>query len=60
MTIKTGKHVDANGKIYLPYLHEWKYVSIGNFSLLNYSTNFFFSDNCTIYNKKHSSLFLRS
>ncbi|KAM6322132.1 tumor susceptibility gene 101 protein isoform 1-T2 [Podargus strigoides] len=25
MTIKTGKHVDANGKIYLPYLHEWKY-----------------------------------
>lgn len=36
MMIKTGKHVDANGKIYLPYLHEWKYVSwlilhIGNF-----------------------------
>ena len=28
MTIKTGKHVDANGKIYLPYLHEWKHVSI--------------------------------
>ncbi|XP_072475763.1 tumor susceptibility gene 101 protein isoform X4 [Notamacropus eugenii] len=25
MTIKTGKHVDANGKIYLPYLHEWKH-----------------------------------
>uniref|UniRef100_A0A8C1G0C0 Tumor susceptibility 101b n=1 Tax=Cyprinus carpio TaxID=7962 RepID=A0A8C1G0C0_CYPCA len=24
MMIKTGKHVDANGKIYLPYLHEWK------------------------------------
>ncbi|XP_018608106.2 tumor susceptibility gene 101 protein [Scleropages formosus] len=23
MVIKTGKHVDANGKIYLPYLHEW-------------------------------------
>ncbi|NXX79024.1 TS101 protein, partial [Urocolius indicus] len=22
MTIKTGKHVDANGKIYLPYLHD--------------------------------------
>ncbi|KAM6461260.1 tumor susceptibility gene 101 protein isoform X2 [Python bivittatus] len=25
MTIKTGKHVDANGRIYLPYLHEWKH-----------------------------------
>nr|XP_048282975.1 tumor susceptibility gene 101 protein isoform X2 [Myodes glareolus] len=25
MTIKTGKHVDANGKIYLPYLHDWKH-----------------------------------
>ncbi|XP_008310552.1 tumor susceptibility 101a isoform X2 [Cynoglossus semilaevis] len=24
MMIKTGKHIDANGKIYLPYLHEWK------------------------------------
>ncbi|MGH0145465.1 UNVERIFIED_CONTAM: hypothetical protein FKN15_005417 [Acipenser sinensis] len=27
MMIKTGKHVDANGKIYLPYLHEWKHKS---------------------------------
>ena len=27
MQIKQGKHVDANGKIYLPYLHEWKHVS---------------------------------
>uniref|UniRef100_A0A3B5K6Y7 Tumor susceptibility 101a n=1 Tax=Takifugu rubripes TaxID=31033 RepID=A0A3B5K6Y7_TAKRU len=25
MMIKTGKHIDANGKIYLPYLHEWKH-----------------------------------
>ncbi|XP_031424984.1 tumor susceptibility gene 101 protein-like isoform X2 [Clupea harengus] len=24
MMIKTGKHVDANGKVYLPYLHKWK------------------------------------
>lgn len=30
--IKTGKHIDANGKIYLPYLHEWKHVSL-SFSL---------------------------
>lgn len=28
MMIKTGKHIDANGKIYLPYLHEWKHVSL--------------------------------
>lgn len=41
MTIKTGKHVDANGKIYLPYLHEWKYVSIRNLELLNSLLNFF-------------------
>ncbi|XP_014677867.1 PREDICTED: tumor susceptibility gene 101 protein-like [Priapulus caudatus] len=24
MLIRPSKHVDANGKIYLPYLHEWK------------------------------------
>ncbi len=28
MQIKQGKHVDANGKIYLPYLHEWKHVRV--------------------------------
>lgn len=28
MMIKPGKHVDANGKIYLPFLHEWKPVSV--------------------------------
>ncbi|XP_019636297.1 PREDICTED: uncharacterized protein LOC109478932 [Branchiostoma belcheri] len=25
MVINTGKHVDHNGRIYLPYLHEWKH-----------------------------------
>ena len=25
MQIKVSKHVDTNGKIYLPYLHDWKY-----------------------------------
>ena len=24
MSIKQGRHVDANGKVYLPYLSEWK------------------------------------
>lgn len=27
MQIKPGRHVDAVGRVYLPYLHEWKYVS---------------------------------
>lgn len=36
MMIKTGKHIDANGKIYLPYLHEWKHVSArSSVSILN-------------------------
>ena len=26
MQIKPGKHVDTAGRIYLPYLHEWKHV----------------------------------
>jgi len=26
MQIKPGRHVDTNGRIYLPYLHEWKHV----------------------------------
>lgn len=34
MMIKPGKHVDANGKIYLPYLHEWKPVSVFFFFLI--------------------------
>ncbi|XP_078663024.1 tumor susceptibility gene 101 protein-like isoform X1 [Branchiostoma floridae x Branchiostoma belcheri] len=25
MEIKTGKHVDSSGRVYLPYLHEWKH-----------------------------------
>jgi len=27
MQIKPGRHVDTTGRIYLPYLHEWKHVS---------------------------------
>ncbi|KAI7814814.1 tumor susceptibility gene 101 protein [Triplophysa rosa] len=34
MMIKTGKHVDANGKIYLPYLHEWKAPQSDLFGLI--------------------------
>lgn len=28
MLIKVSRHVDQNGKVYLPYLHEWKNVRI--------------------------------
>ncbi|KAG7265513.1 hypothetical protein CRUP_006657 [Coryphaenoides rupestris] len=34
MMIKTGKHIDANGKIYLPYLHEWKHPQSELFGLI--------------------------
>ncbi|KAG1935079.1 tumor susceptibility gene 101 protein [Pimephales promelas] len=34
MMIKPGKHVDANGKIYLPYLHEWKPPQSNLFGLI--------------------------
>ena len=27
MQIKAGKHVDHSGRVFLPYLHEWKHVS---------------------------------
>ena len=27
MQIKPGQHVDSNGKVYLPYLHDWRHVS---------------------------------
>jgi len=29
MQIKPGRHVDTSGRIYLPYLHEWKHVCDG-------------------------------
>ncbi|KAI4902953.1 hypothetical protein NFI96_020602 [Prochilodus magdalenae] len=38
MMIKTGKHVDANGKIYLPYLHEWKHPQSDLFGLIQVMT----------------------
>ncbi|XP_048861107.1 tumor susceptibility gene 101 protein-like [Brienomyrus brachyistius] len=34
MMIRTGKHIDANGKIYLPYLHEWKHPQSDLYSLI--------------------------
>ena len=31
MAIKPSHHVDTNGKVYLPFLHEWAYVCILNY-----------------------------
>jgi len=38
MQIKAGRNVDMNGKIDLPYLREWKYVSFlsGNMALISW------------------------
>lgn len=35
MEIKMGKHVDISGRVYLPYLTEWKHVSIIIIAMLN-------------------------
>ncbi|KAI0210696.1 hypothetical protein LSAT2_004542 [Lamellibrachia satsuma] len=37
MMLKTGRHIDATGRVYLPYLHEWKHPQadlIGLFQVL--------------------------
>ncbi|KAJ8390926.1 hypothetical protein AAFF_G00098460 [Aldrovandia affinis] len=34
MLIKKGKHIDPNGKIYLPYLHEWKHPQSDLYGLI--------------------------
>lgn len=37
MMLKTGRHIDSNGRVYLPYLHEWKHPQadlIGLFQVL--------------------------
>ncbi|XP_044212390.1 E3 ubiquitin/ISG15 ligase TRIM25-like [Thunnus albacares] len=34
MMIKTGKHIAADGKIYLPYLHEWKHPTSDLYGLI--------------------------
>ncbi|XP_050959557.1 probable serine/threonine-protein kinase irlA isoform X2 [Labeo rohita] len=38
MIIKTGKHIDRNGKIYLPYLHEWKHPQSDLYGLIQVMT----------------------
>ena len=38
MLIRPSINVDANGRVYLPYLQEWKYVRIGT-QYLNPSYN---------------------
>lgn len=39
MQIKVSMYVDHNGKIYLPYLHDWRSVGFSDNSILLYIFN---------------------
>ncbi|XP_007885599.1 tumor susceptibility 101a [Callorhinchus milii] len=41
MMIKTGKHVDGSGKLYLPYLHEWNHPHSDLYGLIEVMTVMF-------------------
>ena len=41
MQIKPGRHVDANGRVYLPYLHEWKHPQSDLLGLIQIMTIIF-------------------
>ncbi|XP_043084597.1 serine/threonine-protein kinase/endoribonuclease IRE1-like isoform X2 [Puntigrus tetrazona] len=41
MIIKTSRHVDSNGKIYLPYLHEWTFPRSGLCGFIQVMTGVF-------------------
>ena len=40
MSIKVSMFVDHNGKIYLPYLHDWVPVSNNKFAVLRKQLNY--------------------
>lgn len=50
MQVKQGKHVDANGKIYLPYLHEWKHPQSDLYGLIQILT-IIFGDEPPVYSR---------
>lgn len=50
MQIKVSKHVDHTGKIYLPYLHEWKYPGSDLIGLLQICI-VIFSEQPPVYSK---------
>lgn len=50
MTIKTGRHVDGSGRVYLPYLSEWKKEASDLFSAIQVM-QFIFGQMCPVYQK---------
>ena len=50
MTIKMSRHVDSNGRIYLPYLNEWNETTsdiMGTIQMMQ----FVFGENCPVYQR---------
>lgn len=50
MTIKTSRHVDGSGRVYLPYLSEWKSSTSDLLSTIQVM-QFVFGDMCPVYQK---------
>lgn len=50
MTIKTSRHVDGSGRVYLPYLSEWKSTTSDILSTIQVM-QFVFGDMCPVYQK---------
>lgn len=50
MMIKPSKHVDANGRVYLPYLHEWKHPNSDLIGLIQVMT-IIFGENSPVYSR---------
>lgn len=48
MTIKASRHVDASGRVYLPYLHEWKHPNSDLIGLIQVMT-IVFGENSPVY-----------
>ncbi|XP_013413928.1 tumor susceptibility gene 101 protein isoform X2 [Lingula anatina] len=51
MQIKPGQHVDANGRVYLPYLHEWRHPQSDLFGLIQIM-GIIFGENPPVFAKK--------
>lgn len=54
MQIKPGRHVDAVGRVYLPYLHEWKYPSSDLLGLIQVMA-IVFGDEPPVFSKQAAS-----
>lgn len=50
MLIKPNKHVDTSGRVYMPYLSEWKASKSDTYSMINMLC-MIFSETCPVYSK---------